>query len=149
MKIAVVSDTHDRLPPSLLPELNQADEIWHLGDVCHQTILSRLDLLGKPLYLVRGNCDDDMSWPLTRTLERGGLRFLLVHIPPAAVPSGCDAVLHGHTHVPRDETVGTVRFLNPGCISRPNRGAPASYAWLHVDSGRMQWQVVVLPDGRP
>jgi uncharacterized protein len=149
MKIAVISDTHNRLPPSLLPELELADEIWHLGDVCHDHILFELEQLGKPLYHVRGNCDSDMTWPLTRTLERDGLRFLLVHIPPATVPSGCAVVLHGHTHVPRDETVATVRFLNPGCISRPNRGAPASYAWLDLDQGRMRWQVVVLPTNRP
>jgi len=148
MRIAVVSDTHDRLPPSLLPELEQADEIWHLGDICGHSILQQL-VLGKPVYHVRGNCDNDMTWPATRTLERGGLRFLLIHIPPASVPTGCDVVLHGHTHVPRDETLKGVRFLNPGCISRPNRGAPASYASLHVEQGQIQWEWVLLRSDRP
>jgi predicted phosphodiesterase len=54
------------------------------------------------------------------------------------------AVLHGHTHVPRDETdpLG-VRWLNPGCITRPNRGAPASFAWLTVTRGKpLRWELV-------
>ena len=49
--------------------------------------------------------------------------------------AGGDLLLHGHTHVPRDEVVSGVRFLNPGCITRPNRGAPASYAWLELVGG--------------
>ena len=34
MRIAVISDTHDRYPPGLPDRLREADEIWHLGDVC-------------------------------------------------------------------------------------------------------------------
>ena len=30
--------------------------------------------------------------------------FYLVHIPPLRLPL-CDFLLHGHTHVPQDETV--------------------------------------------
>jgi len=144
VRIAVIADTHNRFPVSLLDELRKADEIWHLGDVCHPDILFELEAAERPIYHVRGNCDDDMTWPLTRTLEREGLRFLLVHIPPARVPEGCDVLLHGHTHVPRDEVIDGVRVLNPGCISRPNRGAPASYAFLEVDQGRIEWQIIRL-----
>lgn len=144
MRIAVIADTHDRLPESLLPEIEAADEIWHLGDVCSDEILIELQALARPLYLVRGNCDSNFTWPLTRLLEREGLRFFLVHIPPAHPPTGCDVVLHGHTHVPRNETVGGVRFLNPGCITRPNRGAPASYAFLQIANRGLEWQRVLL-----
>jgi uncharacterized protein len=48
--------------------------------------------------------------------------------------------------VPRDDTdpLG-VRWLNPGCITRPNRGAPASFAWLTVRRGKPpQWELVRL-----
>ena len=42
-----------------------------------------------------------------------------------------------------DETIGGVRFLNPGCITRPNRGAPASFAWLEIEAGSaIEWRIV-------
>jgi putative phosphoesterase len=132
MKIAVVSDTHDKLAPGLLGAIRGADEIWHLGDVCAPTVLEEFRRLGPPLLVVRGNCDAEQSWPLTLHCERGGLQLQLIHIPPKAAPAGVDILLHGHTHVPRNELVGKTRFLNPGCITRPNRGAPASFAWLEI-----------------
>lgn len=144
MRIAVIADTHDRLPDFLLSQLEGADEIWHLGDVCQPEILARIESLGSPVYVVRGNCDGEMNWPLARTLERHGRRFFLTHIPPFQKLSGCDVVLHGHTHVPRDEIIEGIRFLNPGCVTRPNRGAPASFAFLDIEEGSLAWQVVLL-----
>jgi len=68
----------------------------------------------------------------------------LQHISPSSSqpPLDCDILLHGHTHVPRDETIGRIRFLNPGCVTRPNRGAPPSVAWLGVsDDGKLTWEL--------
>ena len=145
MRIAVISDTHDRFPPALPDRLRGADEIWHLGDVCAPATLVEFEQLGVPMQVVAGNCDAH-PWPLALNLEREGVRLHLVHIPPRRGPKGVRYVLHGHTHVPRDETdpLG-VRWLNPGCITRPNRGAPASFAWLTVQRGKApQWEPVPL-----
>jgi hypothetical protein len=143
MRIAVISDTHDRFPSALPERLRGADEIWHLGDVCDPDVLIAFEQLGPPLRVVVGNCDVH-PWPLTLNLNRAGRRCHLVHIPPARAPAGVHLVLHGHTHVPRDETdPAGVRWLNPGCITRPNRGAPASYAWLTLEPGKdPDWQLV-------
>ncbi len=122
--IAVLADTHDRLPFNLVDRLSGADEIWHLGDVCGEWVLDELRAGGKPLKVVRGNCDSVTDWPLTLDLNRGGLRIRLVHIPPSDAPPSVDLLLHGHTHVPRNERIGSTVFLNPGCVTRPNRGAP-------------------------
>lgn len=145
MRIAVLADTHDRIPDHLLPRLRGADEIWHLGDVCEPEVLVELEQLGPPLRVVAGN-NDDHPWPLTLDLVRGGVHCHLVHIPPRRAPAGARLVLHGHTHVPRDETdPAGVRWLNPGCITRPNRGAPASHAWLTLAPRRApEWSVVLL-----
>lgn len=144
MRIAVLADTHDRMPPSLPARLKYADEIWHLGDVCNPATLIEIEQLGRPLFVVLGNCDTHFGWPLTRELERRGVRFYLTHIPPRRAPPCCHAVLHGHTHVPRDESEGGVRWLNPGCITRP-RGVPPGYAWLEVADGRIvRWETVRL-----
>jgi len=145
MRIAVISDTHDKFPATLPKRLEGADEIWHLGDVCEPWTLSEFYALGPAIKIVAGNCDEH-PWPDSLTLEREGRFFFLTHIPPARerVPAGVAAVLHGHTHVPRDETIDGVRWLNPGCITRPNRGAPASFAWLTVEGGKMQWELVLV-----
>jgi putative phosphoesterase len=135
MRIAVIADTHDRLPETIRGPLAEADEIWHLGDVCSPAIAISIEKIGPPVFIVRGNCDDCSDWPFVLDIERAGMRIRLTHIPPSDVPEEIDLLLHGHTHVPRDEIIRGVRFLNPGCITRPNRGAPASWAWLEVTPG--------------
>ena len=147
MRIAVIADTHDRLPESVCAAIRYADEIWHLGDVCSPVIPVTLERLA-PVRIVRGNCDSETGWPLTLDFKLADLRFHLEHIPTKKPPA-CDIFLHGHTHVPRDETIRGVRFLNPGCITRPNRGAPASFAWLTLGDGEIMWKVmpVLQPHG--
>lgn len=142
MRIAVISDTHNRFPRTLPRRIKEADEIWHLGDVCAPETLVEFEQLGPPLRVVMGNCDAH-PWPLTLDLEREGVRCHLVHIPPSRAPAGSQVILHGHTHVPRDQTdPGGVRWLNPGCITRPNRGAPPSFAWLVLQRGKpLSWEL--------
>jgi len=144
MQIAVIADTHDRYPPALPGRLRGADEIWHLGDVCDPFTLVEFEQLGKPLHIVLGNNESHNLWPLELRLERAGVACLLTHIPPARAPAGVALVLHGHTHVPRDETDARgVRWLNPGCITRPNRGSPPSFGWLTFAAGRPpEWRLV-------
>lgn len=142
MRVAVLADTHDRLPEKVCEAISGADEIWHLGDVCSDAILARLRPLA-PLRVVRGNCDPSRPWPLTLDFMIDGIRFHLEHIPARTVPP-CDIFLHGHTHVPRDEMWQGVRWLNPGCITRPNRGAPPAFAWLTIRDGAAEWRPVPL-----
>jgi len=145
MKILVIADTHNKLPPQIVDLAHEADEIWHLGDVCEPTITDDLGVVGPPLTVVRGNCDWNTDWPLVVDLTREGLKFRLVHIPPDVPPDHVDVVLHGHTHVPRNEKRRNVLFLNPGCVTRPNRGLPRSVAWLEIENGKINWRLVSLP----
>lgn len=141
LRIAVIADTHDRLPDAVTKAIQSADEIWHLGDVTSDDIVKRLATLGPRLRVVRGNCDENAGWPLEESVELNSIRFRLIHIPPKTAPEGVDVLLHGHTHVPRDEKLGGIRFLNPGTVGKPNKGAPSSYAWLILGE-RMIWEVV-------
>jgi len=146
LKIAVIADTHDSYPPDLPGRLAAADEIWHLGDVCEPEVLLAFERLGKPLQVILGNNEAHNLWPLSLILEREGWRFFLVHIPPRHVPSGAQIVLHGHTHVPRDERdLAGVRWLNPGCISHPRGGAAASFGWLTIRHDQPpEWRLELL-----
>ncbi|HEU5245933.1 MAG TPA: metallophosphoesterase family protein [Candidatus Udaeobacter sp.] len=142
--IFVLADTHNRLPETVREIAKGADEIWHLGDVCAETILDELRAIRPRVTVVRGNCDSNLEWPLVVDLVRGGLKFRLQHIPPDHLPSEVDVVLHGHTHVPRNERRENVLFLNPGCVTRANQGAPPSVAWLRIGDGTMNWKLVPL-----
>lgn len=145
LKIFVLADTHDKLPADLEVLAVGADEIWHLGDVCAPRILQTIETFGPPVTIVRGNCDGIFEWPLMVDLKRNGIRFRLVHIPPDDPPENIDVILHGHTHVPRNEVWGRVRFLNPGCITRPNRGAAPSVGLLEIAAnGELTWRLITL-----
>jgi putative phosphoesterase len=144
LHIFVLADTHNRLPEAVREIARDADEIWHLGDVCMETILDELRAVDLQITVVRGNCDSNYEWPLVLDLVRGGLKFRLQHIPPNHVPDDVDVVLHGHTHVPRKEKRGNVLFLNPGCVTRANQGAPPSVAWLRISDGTIDWKLVPL-----
>jgi putative phosphoesterase len=145
LRIFVLADTHDKLPGNLEPLAAGADEIWHLGDVCAPAILHEIESFGLPVTIVRGNCDSHYEWPISLDLSRNGVRFRLVHIPPDKAPGDVDVVLHGHTHVPRQERVNGVLFLNPGCVTRPNRGAPPSVANLEITAaGELTWRLAAL-----
>src|SRR6201986_2199434 len=136
MRIAVFSDTHDRYPPGLPERMRGADEIWHLGDVCAPETLGEFQALGKPLRVVLGNNEAHAFLPPELQREHAGRKSFLVHIPPRAAPPGVALVLHGHTHVPRDETDARgVRWLNPGCLTRPKSGGRPTFAWLTLRAG--------------
>jgi uncharacterized protein len=144
-RILVLSDTHNHLPAKLDELAAGVDEIWHLGDVCAPHFLDAIRQVGPQVSIVRGNCDAERSWPMHLDLERNGVRFHLVHIPPRQAPANADVVLHGHTHVPRNEMRDGVRLLNPGCVTRPNRGAPASVAHLAIaPDGQLTWELTRL-----
>ena len=143
-RVFVLADTHNRLPHNVTALARDAQEIWHLGDLCAETILDELRAVGAPVMVIRGNCDNNFDWPLVLDLTRGGLKIRLQHVPPDRLPDDVDVLLHGHTHFPRNERRGRVLFLNPGCVTRPNRGAPPSVAWLEVADGKISWKLVPL-----
>lgn len=149
MKIGIIADTHGKLPDFLAQELEQADEIWHLGDVCDDFLAAKLHAIGPKLFIVRGNNDHSVNWPPILRLERAGKIFVLSHYPPKT-EFAADVYLHGHTHVPCDHQIGKMRVLNPGAVGKANKGAPPSYAWLNISekTGRMTWSVVPLPAAR-
>ena len=145
LRIFVLADTHNDLPADIETLADGADEIWHLGDVCAPSLLQTVEQIGPPVTVVRGNCDSNFEWPLIVDLKRNGVRFRLVHIPPDRPPEKIDVLLHGHTHVPRNERSQGVLFLNPGCVTRPNRGAAASVAILEIAAdGQLGWRTIKL-----
>jgi len=131
VKIALISDTHSHLPENAFEGLQEADEIWHAGDVGNPEILEKLPK--KPLLrVVYGNIDDqNMQRELPEELlfESGGMKVFMIHIggTPPRYAKGVKAKikLHqpdifvcGHSHickVMRDKALN-VLYMNPGAI---------------------------------
>ena len=143
-RIAVISDTHGRVPDRLLDRLEGAAEIWHLGDVTEPDVLLPLQMLKPKLSVVGGNCDPYGLWPQKLELERHGFTFLLQHLPPSEANAGLDAVLFGHLHRPIDEIWNSARILNPGAITGPRNGSYASFAWIGFAADGWSWEVETL-----
>jgi putative phosphoesterase len=142
--IGVIADTHDRWLPRVEELFRDVDEIWHLGDVCHEPVLDVLRGINPKLTVVLGNNDFDLSYPLTLDLERGGETFHLVHIPPRRIMSTSDWLLYGHTHRPINEKHNGVHLFNPGSAGRASKGAPLSVGFLTRANGKKFRASVVL-----
>lgn len=139
--MGVLSDMHDFMPDGVMDSLRDMDEIWHLGDVCQPHVIHVLESLEIPLQVVAGNCDHDYNWPETLTLKRCGKVFFLIHIPLHQAPTDVDVLLHGHTHVPRDEMVLGCRFINPGALGGAVKGAPHGFGVMALDEGgEISWE---------
>lgn len=57
-KILLLSDTHGHLDDKIVKYVNEADEVWHAGDIGKKEIINYLTEI-KPLKAVFGNIDDN------------------------------------------------------------------------------------------
>ncbi|MES2515009.1 MAG: metallophosphoesterase family protein [Bacteroidota bacterium] len=56
-RILLISDTHSHLDGALIKHINEADEVWHAGDIGSMEVTGAIKAL-KPLRAVYGNIDD-------------------------------------------------------------------------------------------
>ena len=160
MRIALVSDTHDRILASLFDALAGVDEILHAGDVCSEAALAELEAVA-PVTAVQGNMDE---WALAgrhpeeQRLERGGITIGMVHghrfgrglvhdLAEHFREWGPDLVVFGHSHEALDEVEGGTRFFNPGTAG--GIGAPATVGILEIADGAWAVEHVRLSTPRP
>lgn len=63
------------------------------------------------------------------------------------IDGGRDIVyLCGHTHIPRNQTVGRARICNPGSLGKPlDRDNRASFGILDIDGSSASFEVVRIP----
>lgn len=139
MRIGIVSDLHGHVPAALHDELHWVDRILCAGDVQREEVLWELETIA-PVICVRGNNDWSLGkLPASSTFTLGGVKFFMAHFPSdmGKRPAGTQVCVHGHTHVPRDETRGGVRFLNPGSTTFPRGGSEPSCMRAVVEGGKI------------
>lgn len=146
--LGVIADTHGQLRSEALALLADCEAIVHLGDVGDEAILERLAAIA-PLYGVRGNIDIQ-PWaerlPHTRDLIVNGRHLHLVHdIADFDSATRCEAVLHGHSHKPRNEWRDGRLLFNPGGAGRRRFRLPITLGKLWLDERGLRGAIIHLP----
>lgn len=82
IKILLLSDTHSHIDDTIVKYVNQADEVWHAGDIGSLVVTDKIKSI-KPLRAVFGNIDDDkarMEFPLHNRFVCEGVDVWITHI---------------------------------------------------------------------
>ena len=140
-----------------------ADRLILLGDILYhgprndlpreyspREVASMLNACKNEILAVRGNCEAEvdqmvLEFPVMADyalLMLNGLTFYATHghvynqehLPP--MKTG-DILIHGHTHLLKAESFGPGYILNPGSVSIPKGGNPATYAILEERTFRI------------
>ena len=163
MKLMFASDIHGSLPATerVLELFVQSGAQWLviLGDVLNHgprnalpegyapaKVAERLNEVAHKVIAVRGNCDSEVDqmllhFPITAPWQQVLLekqRLFLTHghlFGPENLPAlnQNDVLVYGHTHLPVAEQRGEIFHFNPGSVSIPKGGNPASYGMLDND----------------
>jgi putative phosphoesterase len=160
--VGIISDTHEdvRMIMKAVKVFKERGPslIIHCGDIISPPVLELF--AGLPLRLVFGNNDGERSGLKkkcgelgfqeiedTLTFEYAGQRFFVNHgtsaraIEEAVATQSYDYVLHGHTHIPRDEVVGRTRIVNPGALFAADT---YTIAFLQPETGQVEF--VEIPE---
>ncbi|EPF6160557.1 phosphodiesterase [Citrobacter sedlakii] len=160
MKLMFASDIHGSLPATerVLALFARSGAQWLviLGDILNHgprnalpegyapaEVAGRLNEYASRIIAVRGNCDSEVDqmllhFPLTAPWQQALLenqRLFLTHghlFGAGNLPAlqSNDVLVYGHTHLPVAEKRGDIYHFNPGSVSIPKGGHPASYGML-------------------
>jgi putative phosphoesterase len=127
--------------------------VIHCGDIISPPVLEHF--AGLPMKLVFGNNDGERSGLKKKCLELGfddiddtltfefaEKSFFVNHgtrsrvIDEAVATQQYDYVLHGHTHLQRDELDGRTRIINPGALFSADT---LSIAFLTPETGHVEF----------
>ncbi len=134
MIVAICSDIHDNVwkLEAALAQMKAADRLICCGDFCSPfTVVKMAKGFSRPIDAVFGNNDGDRRLLQQKATEAGhftfhgefaslefdGFRIAVTHYPEVAAGLAggkYDAVLCGHNHELRVETVEGTLMLNPG-----------------------------------
>jgi uncharacterized protein len=155
----------DRLPDTVFKALAGSELILHAGDINSEETLATLRRIA-PVEAVRGDHDGSLALPESRELVVEGKRIVVVHgqrsrwleepntvlwtlslgyfRPHRGLPRAlrrrfprADAIVYGHTHRARAETIAGVLLFNPGGVHQWNPTTTARR--LTQNPGWFEW----------
>jgi len=139
MILALLSDTHDNAITTLaaldILAVHKPAMYLHAGDLVSPEMLAHFS--GLPFHFVFGNNEYDHAALRSRSkaldlhchgylaeFDFDGKRLAMLHghdhalMQELLAGNSYDYLVHGHTHVRRDERSGRTRILNPGALHR-------------------------------
>ena len=149
-KVGIISDTHGLVSQRVVKSFKDVDLIVHAGDVGKPEVLETLQSIAR-VYPVRGNVDGG-KWadnlPFTEVVKVGQTYLYVLHDISALdldpVTAGFNAVISGHSHIPKIEEQNGVLFLNPGSAGPKRPRYFASIAFLYVKGVSIGAEIVEL-----
>jgi putative phosphoesterase len=136
MEVALIADTHiptraSEIPESFAGRIRAADHVVHAGDFDSEGAFATVRAMADEFTAVSGNMDRGLDLPAVRTVECGGVEFVVTHgtgpkhnyrgrvasvVRDHASTESAVGVA-GHTHEVLDTRHEGVRLLNPGSVT--------------------------------
>ncbi|MFT6748691.1 MAG: putative phosphoesterase [Flavobacterium sp.] len=152
-KILLLSDTHSYLDNTILKYVNQADEVWHAGDIGNLEVTDTIKKL-KPLRAVYGNIDDDKArteFPLHNRFLCENVEVWITHIggyPGKYSPAIREEIkknppklfISGHSHILKVQFDKTLNLLhmNPGACGKHGFHQMRTMLRFEIDGDKIQ-----------
>ena len=144
VRLCVLSDTHGRLTKDVLEFCQDADHIFHAGDVGSDFILPELQSIA-PVSCVLGNVDAPGLAPIRLKTVIAGWRILIQHIvwhrdgPSREMKmflenEAMDLVIFGHSHQPLCRMIEKTVFFNPGSCGSKRFNLPRAIGEVILDA---------------
>jgi hypothetical protein len=152
-KILLLSDTHSYIDSKILKYINQADEVWHAGDIGDLKVTDAIKAL-KPLKAVFGNIDNAEAraeFPEHNRFKCEDIDVWITHIggyPPNynnRVRDGLkanppDIFISGHSHILKvmpDKKLNLLH-INPGAIGTHGFHKVRTMVRFEIDGKKIQ-----------
>lgn len=152
-KILLLSDTHSYIDDRILDYAQQADEIWHAGDIGDISVTDKLAEI-KPLRAVYGNIDDNKAraeFPLNNRFTLEGVDVWITHIggyPGKYYPAIRKEItknppklfICGHSHILKvmpDKLLGLIH-MNPGAVGKHGFQKVRTMLRFELNNGKIE-----------
>jgi putative phosphoesterase len=161
-KILLLSDTHSHIDAVILKYVNQADEVWHAGDIGDLMVTDTIKKI-KPLRAVFGNIDNHEArkeFPLNNRFFCEGVDVWITHI--GGYPGKYNCVIReeikknppklfigGHSHILKVQFDKQLNLLhmNPGAAGKHGFHQVRTMLRFEIDGDKIQQlEVIELGD---
>ena len=152
-KILLLSDTHGHIDKRILTYVEQADEVWHAGDIGTISITDQIQEL-KPLKAVFGNIDGAeirKEFPLNQRFKCEEVDVWITHIggyPGKYSPAVREEIhrdppkifISGHSHILKvmnDKKLG-ILHMNPGAAGKQGFHQVRTMLRFKIDGSKIE-----------
>ena len=165
MKVAIISDTHGVIAPSVLEQVGACDLCVHAGDIGGAQVLLDIEQTGVPVIAVLGNNDVAGKWPAaeaalidsipqSQCVELPGGTLCVEHghrVNPVSARheklrskySAATAIVYGHSHHLVIDDSEFPWVLNPGASGKSRTYGGPSCLLLTISTAR-RWKIKVF-----